>query len=312
MIRHLEHAAIDKADWDARLGACPDRIWYALSDVLDAASPGWNALVDADDGSFMPLPWRSRWGVRYVYQPFLLQQLGPFGPVPSMARGEAFLRALPGAYRLLDLGLSASVMASPQAGTRIYQRTDQVLGLSPDAACLRAGYSTNHKRSLRKAEEAGVEVERGFDPDRVVAFLLGSEQFKRWGVDRRQQGTMERVFAVARAQGTARTYGAIHGGQPVAVGFFVRWGGRVIFLKGVTSDAGREVRAMHALIDAAIADHAGSGELFDLAGSNDPALSRFYGGFGAEGHRYLRALVDRTSPLIRYLRTWKHGGAAEQ
>lgn len=312
MIRHLEHDAIDKADWDARLGACHDRIWYALSDVLDAASPGWNALVDDDDGAIMPLPWRQRFGIRYVYQPFLLQQLGPFGAVASAERGDAFLRALPGSYRLLDLGLSASVMASPQGGIRTSPRTDQMLRLTADAVSLRANYSTNHKRSLRKALEAGVEVERGFDPGQVLAFLVASEQFKRWGVDHRQQGTMERVFAVARAQGTARTYGAFQGGRLVAVGFFVRWGGRVIFLKGVTSDAGREARAMHALIDAVIGDHAGSGEVFDLAGSNDPALARFYAGFGAEGHRYLRALVDRTSPLIRYFRTWKHGGAAEQ
>lgn len=312
MIQYRSHTDLDKAAWDALLERCVDRLWYARSAVLDAASPGWDALIDEEQGALMPLPWRSRFGIHYVYQPFLLQQLGPFCVRPAHDTASAFLAALPARFKLLDLGLSSTVGMAAGQQVKCMQRWDLVLPLRGSIEDLRAAYSTNHRRSLRKANTAAVQVERAADPPMVADFLLRSEQFKRWGIDQRQRTTMERVFAVAVAEGTARTYAAIHAGRPVAVGFFVCWGGRLIFLKGLADDAGRSVLAMHALIDAVIEDHAGTDLLFDFAGSMDADLARFYAGFGAGPQGYFRALVDRTSPLIRYLRTWKHGGAAEQ
>ncbi|RYY85548.1 MAG: hypothetical protein EOO15_16730 [Chitinophagaceae bacterium] len=70
-IRYLPHAEIDKARWDNALMRCPNATLYATSRYLDHMSPGWDALVQGDYDALFPLPWRSKWGLRYVYQPFL-------------------------------------------------------------------------------------------------------------------------------------------------------------------------------------------------------------------------------------------------
>lgn len=301
MIIHLEHDQIDPEAWDRRLAASANSSWYGTRAALDAAAPGWNALVDEDTGAQMPLPWRRKYGIRYVYQPFMLQHLGPYAPILADDLARRFLQALPSTYRYADVCVLGQE-AWQQRGLRSEERTNHVLRLEGNAADLHAGYSTNHARSLRKAEQGGVSVERKVPAERVATFIESSDQFARWCVDAGQRAAMHRIMEATQADGSGFGRMAVHNGEAVAAGWFVRGVREVIFLKGVSSTKGRELRAMHALINDVIIQFAGSGLIFDLAGGNDPQLARFYSGFGAEPVLYLRALMNRLPPLVRRLK----------
>ena len=151
-------------------------------------------------------------------------------------------------------------------------------------------------------EQLGVVVERGVGSGRAIDFLEGSEQFTRWGIDAVQRATMRRVLVASEETGTGFGRMVTGDGGPVAAAWFVRSGGSIIFLKGMASANGRDLRAMHALIDDVISEHASSGMLLDFAGGNDPQLARFYSGFGAAPVLYLRALMNRLPPLIRLMK----------
>ncbi|MBK6892655.1 MAG: GNAT family N-acetyltransferase [Flavobacteriales bacterium] len=301
MISYLRHADIDLAAWDRRMAACTNGSWYGLSATLEAAAPGWDALVDEATGAQMPLPWRMKYGIRYLYQPFLIQHLGPFSREPGEDDAARFLHALPKRFRYADIYMLGAAI-SGSADLRTEERTDHVLRLEGPVEALRAGYSLNHRRSLRKAEQLGVVVERGVGSGRAIDFLEGSEQFTRWGIDAVQRATMRRVLVASEETGTGFGRMVTGDGGPVAAAWFVRSGGSIIFLKGMASANGRDLRAMHALIDDVISEHASSGMLLDFAGGNDPQLARFYSGFGAAPVLYLRALMNRLPPLIRLMK----------
>jgi hypothetical protein len=302
MIRYVKHDAIDKAAWDADLDRCANKLWYGRSDVLDAAAPGWEALIDEVTGARLPLPWRRKFGVVYAYQPFLLQQLGPFSPDPRTDDAVRFLEALPARFRYLDMGLSPSDPVGTSDRMRSMSNDDFLLALDPSIDILRSGYSENHRRNLRKASKNPLHLDPALTLAELIAFLRDSHQFKVWRIDPMRVALMEHLFTLALARGEALMKGVRHEGALVAAGFFVRWGGRIIFLKGLASAEGKRVGAMHALLDDVIAAHAGSGLLLDFAGSNDADLARFYAGFGARRSGYLRALVNRLPPVIRRMK----------
>ncbi len=302
MINYLRHADIDLAAWDRRMAACTNAAWYGLSATMEAAAPGWDALVDEATGAQMPLPWRMKYGVRYLYQPFLIQHLGPFSPEPGEDDAARFLHALPKRFRYADIYMLGAAI-SGVAGLRTEERTNHVLRMDGPVEALRASYSVNHRRSLRKAEQFGVVVERGVSSVRVIDFLEGSEQFTRWGIDTVQRETMRRVLVASEEAGTGFGRMVTSDDGPVAAAWFVRVGGRIIFLKGMGSAKGRDLRAMHALIDDVVSEHAFSGAFLDFAGGNDHQLARFYSGFGAAPVLYLRALMNRLPPLIRLMRS---------
>jgi hypothetical protein len=114
---------------------------------------------------------------------------------------------------------------------------------------------------------------------------------------------MERILRSSTQRGEGQCWGVRLDGRLIAGAYFVRWRGRSIFLKGLADAAGREQRAMHALIDRYIGRHAGALDLLDFAGSNDAELARFYGGFGAKPAIYLRALVNKLPTLLRRTKT---------
>lgn len=302
MIRHVRHADIDKPAWDLRLAACANAMWYGLSTVLDAASPGWDALIDEETGEQMPILWRRKFGIQYAYQPFMLQQSGPYALDPSGADPLRFLQVWPKEFRFADINIRWTAERPALPGTTLTERTNHELLLDRTIDELRAHYSENHRRSLRKAMKGTARFDDAITTPEVIAFLEGSEQFVKWKVGKPERESMRRMMEVSDLAGTSIRRAVRDGDELVAAGYFTLWGGRLIFLKGLSTPKGRDLRAMHALIDGVVEQYAGSGFVLDLAGGNDPQLARFYSGFGAMPLLYLRALVNRLPPLLRQLK----------
>lgn len=303
MIHYLRHEEIDKRAWDQRLLADPQPQWYGQSATLDAACPGWDALVEERTGLQLALPWRRKFGIVYAYQPFLIQQLGPYGAHRSPTDVVRFLAALPARFRYADIYLCDGDRADAPAHTVLAPCTDLLLPLAGNADTLRQGYSENHQRNLRKAASAQAGMDERVPVEELLAFFTGSEQFKRWRIDPRQVATMERSLRTGLERGEGMCWGVREGGRLVAGAYFVKWQHRLIFLKGLADGRGRELRAMHALLDHCIAAHAGQGLVLDMAGSNDADLARFYAGFGARPAIYLRAVVNKLPTLLRRTKT---------
>lgn len=297
MIRHLRHHEIDKAAWDARLERCATPWWYGRSWVLDAASPGWEALVEEESGAQLALTWRKRFGVTYLHQPFLLQRVGVFGGDPG-----PFLAALPQRFRYADIYLNPGDTGASDRTVRLIEQQNFELDLSGTVERLRANYAENMRRNLRKEVAATMVHEPHIEVEELLVFLRGSEQFKRWGIDARRNACMEALLHGAQQRSEGFGTGIRMEGRLVAAAFFVNWGGRLLFLKGLANVEGRSVRAMHHLVDKVIEAHAGSSLLLDFAGTNDVDLARFYRGFGARRTVYLRAVINRLPPLVRNLK----------
>ena len=76
--------------------ASPDALPYARTWYLDVVSPGWEALVADDYDCIMPLPRKRRYGLAYLVQPPLTQQLGVFARQGGSEKmTEAFIRKIP-------------------------------------------------------------------------------------------------------------------------------------------------------------------------------------------------------------------------
>ncbi|MBP6390700.1 MAG: GNAT family N-acetyltransferase [Flavobacteriales bacterium] len=307
MIEHVPHPHLDRARWDAMLRECSNNLWYAQSHVLDAASPGWDALIDHERGAVMPLTHHRKWGIAYLHQPFTIQQLGVFAPDPSPLLTKEFLDHVSRIYRHADIFLAEREMKVVPRGWALTPQQDQLVPTDRTCEEIRATYSTNHRRNLRKVEEA----ERGFDHDvpldELIDLLVTSPQFREWGIRPRQEATMRRVMHAARVRGEATSWGVRTDGRLVAVAYFVHFGGRTIFLKGAALAQARATHAMHFLIDRMVAMRAGQDLWLDFAGSNDPDLGRFYAGFGAVPQLYLRATLHRLPGLVRWVLHKKHG-----
>jgi hypothetical protein len=305
MIRRLLHSDIDKPWWDERIAASSEASWYALSRVLDAAAPGWEALVDDASGAVMPLVHARKWGMRYLYQPFAVQRLGVFAPHPDPSLLGAFLCAVPEQFRLWDIYIGGSAVTGQPKDVRVSERTNMVLPMAADIDAIRTGYSESHRRGLRKWADEGEPQPMGVDA--FHTFMSASQQFQQWRVTPRQVETLHRLARLAVDHGDGRIVGIRKGDSWLAAGLFVLWNRRAIFLKGLSSDAGRGTFALHRLMDAMIGEAVGHADRFDMAGGHAAELRRFYAGFGAQPDLYLRAKVNRLPQPMRWYKQRSDG-----
>ena len=299
MIEHLRHADVDKHWWDSLLLRCEVPMWYAQSWVLDIASPGWEAMVDRASGAIMPLTWRRRMGIHYLYQPFGLQQLGVFAPHYSDQLGEAMLRAIPARFRYWDIYLNERM--GPMEFGDPMPCTQQYVDVLGDPAGQQAAYSQGHRRNLRKGE-----VHR-----ELLTWAISAADFTelfrrttgaRYAVPAADIAMMGHLVSAALERGEARILGTRVGGRVVAAACFVEWQGRSIFLKSAVDESGQEHQAMFLIMDHYLTNGAGRSTVLDLAGSNTPSVARFNAGFGARSTVYLRLKRNELPLPLRWIK----------
>ena len=105
-ISYLPHNEIDFSKWDHCIDSASNSLIYGYSYYLDHMAKNWDALVLGNYDAVMPLTWNRKYGVYYLYQPFLTAQLGVFGNSINADMIEEFLQSIPPRFRYWDFYLN--------------------------------------------------------------------------------------------------------------------------------------------------------------------------------------------------------------
>ena len=112
MIRYIAHNQIDKQRWDECIAQSPDGLIYAWSWYLDVVHPGWEALVEDDYETVMPLAPGRKFGINYLFQPFFTQKFGVLGKKEvSEAKIKEFFEAIPEKFKFGEFRINKSYKA---------------------------------------------------------------------------------------------------------------------------------------------------------------------------------------------------------
>ena len=113
MITYVPHEAVDRNKWDTCIAGSSPNLPYGFSWYLDIVSPGWDCLVFEDYRAVMPIPFRRKWHVHYIFKPYFSQQLGIFSSDPPDDKMmEEFIDSIPHKFRYIRTNLNESNKAS--------------------------------------------------------------------------------------------------------------------------------------------------------------------------------------------------------
>jgi hypothetical protein len=295
-ITYLSSHQLDKLKWDQCIEQAANGVIYGYSFYLDAMCDNWDALVLNDYEAVMPLPWRKKFSVYYIYQPFLVAQLGLFGKQITAGLLSIFLDNIPKKYRYWDFPLNHGNIFS-LANHPLFERANYVLSLRPSYNDLHDAYRQNIKRNIKKAIQYGCEIKKDIAVASVIQIAkeqnhLREENFIRF----------EKLFYYLHQQKKAIAYGIFSGEQLVASAAFLFSHNRAYYILVGNHPNGRTLGASHLLIDAFIEDHAGQQLLLDFEGSDIRNLSFFYSSFGAVEEKYTAIKLNRLPWFARWLK----------
>lgn len=306
MIQYISHSEINKNKWDNTIAECGNI--YAFSWYLDIVHPEWEALVEDDYQSVMPLTGGKKFGVNYLYQPYFVQQLGVFSKQPlTIEKTEQFLKAIPNKYRFAEIRLNENNLFNEGTQGVEYHR-NVLLDLNRGYDEIRANYHQNTKRNLAKAEKQQLQVIDTVIPFHVVALFTKNRGtlLNKWGdAEYARLTTLTKTAVNCNA---AFLLGVTEKGKGelLCSAIFMKARGRVTFLFSGLNQEGKDKQAMTFLLDQTIQKFSSQPVTFDFEGSDDENLARFYLGFGGNEVKYPSYSFNKMSAIGKgLLRLWK-------
>ena len=158
-ISYLPHSKIDKTKWDRCIDNAGNGLIYAYSFYLDAMSENWDALIFNDYEKVMPLTWKKKYTIYYLYQPFYTASLGVFGNEISAETVNNFLKNIPAKFKYWDFYLNRDNLFH-LTDFPMYERSNYILSLNETYEQLVGRYATSHIRNIKRAKQSGNVVKK--------------------------------------------------------------------------------------------------------------------------------------------------------
>ncbi|MEI6123941.1 MAG: GNAT family N-acetyltransferase [Bacteroidota bacterium] len=297
MIQHLKHGNIDKTKWDACIAAAPNGNIYAFSEYLNCACESWDALVEGDYDWVMPLPYRRKFGIMYVFPPSMTQQLGVFSAHPvTESKMQQFLDALPEKFRFCRTNLNqGNVADAKQNNVTLHTNLELALNLPYDQ--LFGLFSENTQRNIRKAAKLNLSIQKYGDLTQLIQLFAQNKGKTLAALPDDFYEVVQKVHTLLAAKQQAEIWEVYCGEMLCGAVLFGYYQSKAYFLFSAANAKGKEVGAMPYLVDQFIRHHAASMVTLDFEGSDSPSLARFYRSFGAVEKNYQQVIVNKL-PLI--------------
>jgi hypothetical protein len=281
-IHYLKNKEIDKKRWDEIIDKSPNGRIYAYSWYLDALTENcWDALILGDYDFIMPIPWRSKYGIHYIYTPPFIQQLGIFSE--KTVPGDlflAFLKNLPIKFKLLNL----CVNTHEKLPLTQKIRTNFILNINKPYEEIWKNYKASAKKKIKK-ERNVVFLEKTPIKNVITDYIRDNGHQVNY--------TKEDYLRLEKAMTAASEHDCLIScrlendtNETLASAFFPVSHGRVYHLFGSQTVLGRETQANHFLIDNLIKKYCQKIQLYDFAGSDLPGVAEFIKKWGSTPEYY--------------------------
>jgi hypothetical protein len=291
---YLQNHEIEYRRWDDCINNASHSNIYGYSWYLDIICEGWDAIIADDYSAVMPLPHKRKYFIDYVYPPFFAQQPGIYAVQgTNEATCHSFLNAIPDKFRFIEMNLTVANQWAP-SGFETKQLPDLMLNIDHPYDEIRNRYSDNHKRNLIKSEKAGLSLLKQGITREVINMFRSNRGKDISNLKPHHYTLFIRLAEAAMHRGLGKVWTVSNrNGINCAGAVFFESAQKGYFIFSAVSNEGREVQAMHFLIDHYIREMSQKFKVLDFEGSADPNLARFYRGFGASEFLYLQVRKNR-------------------
>ena len=302
MIKYLTHQQIDKTKWDECIEHSLNPLIYGYSWYLDESAPNWDALILDDYEAVFPLTHAKKYFINYLYQPLFTQQLGLFYKnLLGAELLEEFLNAIPKKFRFVDIALNEGNHFEIE-NSYMRKRKNYVLDLEKSFPKTAKNFTEHTSRNIKKSKKVNSKiVSQNFDDVINLYIKQKSEQTLR--VTTKDYQRFAKIAGAIQQNKMLNCVGVVNEkNETIASAIFVICNNRITYLMGVSSNEGREKRAMYFLFNSIIELYSEQNYLLDFEGSDISGVAKFFKGFGAINQPYYKLHVNNLPWYIKWVK----------
>jgi len=255
---------------------------YAYSWYLDCVADNWDVLVLNDYEAVMPLPWRRKIRLKYLYPPAWTQQLGVFSKKNISEKLVLdFLDTIPNKFIKITIQLNSENSCNL---LKLEERTNFILPLNTTENELIKGFNNNRKRALNKA--TSFQIEKNIDLTVFLNFYLGED--KDYELTLNQIETLNNLLKSNHK--SIHIWGVKIDNQLVAGFVWLKSVNRITYLLPIATLEAKQMGLPTLLISELIKEFSNSNLILDFEGSMINGVADFYKSFGAKKEVYYNLL----------------------
>ena len=286
MIQYLKRNEIDIEKYNSCIENSINSRIYAFSWYLDIVADNWDALVLNDYEAVMPLPWRQKFFIKYIYPPLWTQQLGVFS-LNSISEGLIikFIKAIPRKFKKITIQFNSE---NKFKNKNIIARANYILPLNKSYEEIYKGYRKDRRKRLRQIS--------GLKFSSVIEFRDIKKSFiehysEKIVYSEKDYTKLELLIKSNYKENRAELWGVYDDNLNLLSSLVtLKYNKRIVVLFSSTSNNGYLKNAFSYLIDRVICNYENSNYKIDFEGSNIKSIASFNKSFGAlkEDYFYFR------------------------
>ena len=291
-IQYVDHHQIDPTKWDSAILRSPHPLVYGMFEYLNAVcNSQWDALIYKDYEAVFPLPFKNKFGIKYLVQPVFCQQLGAFGSNANVSTHN-FLSAIPKRFLRVRLQLNpyfdqknevGSILTKPwgkgASSGKLKTKTNMTIQLSQPL-----DYNKDCKKNLHRLAELRIEYKIN-----AISIRDAIDTYRKaWGRQNPEIGDDHyQLFANACSEKLSFTVTAHHRTEGTLLGAAIflitpeKANRSIHYVCAGPTEPGKSIGVMHGIIDFVLERYQGGNMLFDFEGSSIASVASFYKKFGA-------------------------------
>jgi hypothetical protein len=303
-IRHVTYNEIDKQKWDDCIRRSVNGLIYTESVYLDTMAAHWDGIVLDDYEAVMPLTWKKKWGIQYVYQPPFMQQGGIFFKKNLSAKTvNSFLAIAVSKFRFAEFTCNAFNPVKTEKDIQLKLRNNFILPLGNGYKKIFSAYDVYIKQRLTRLKKFNLQYKHSNDHEEVIELY--------------QQLYKERMESVTVADFSkfkklcdfyAKTDRVIvrevydMENELLASVVLLRDDRRLYNIISCVLPKGKKLLANYFLYNEIIREFASERIILDFEGSDIPGVAYFYSKFAGSNEKYPFIKFNRLPMPIRLLK----------
>jgi hypothetical protein len=301
MINYVKRKDLDVVKYnDCIENAIQSRI-YAYAWYLDIAANNWDILVLNAYEAVMPIPWKRKYGIKYISPPLWILELGIFS-LDDKTNLEPFLAVLFDTFRFIELRLNSKNKFNFNREYLI-EKQFQTLHLGEDYNAIFTQYRKDRKKDIRKAINLDLVEKWDDKPEKLITLFKNNVGKRTANILENDYVILEKLIAICLEKKVGEILSIYDKNTNlVASGFFLKHDSCVTILVSSTDFKNRNNGANTFLINSAIFKYQKNFNAFNFGGSSRKSIAKYFLSFGAKTEEYQQIKYNKLPFLLRFFK----------
>jgi Acetyltransferase (GNAT) domain len=301
VLYHLQQHEIDKTKWDNCIFNATNTLIYAQAFYLDnCTNKTWGALVLNDYEAVMPITYRKKYGITYLYQPAFLQQAGIFSANKiDKNTCTIFFEALLEKFKFVEIHLNFGNGFIDFLPIDFKLRNNFILNLNDTYENISFSYKSNFTKNIKRASKHSFTYNETDDYKKLISLYKKLYVARFESVKESDYNALIKNCKILQETNNLILRTVTIDNEILAAIILLKDKNRLYNIASSVTDEGKKIRANYFLFDKVIAEFAEQNLILDLEGSNVKGIADFYQSMNPINEPYFALKYNNLPKLIK-------------